>query len=1020
MRKIILLLAFVFTLISAQSQKLTVTGQVTDNTGPLAGATVSVKNGAIGTITDVNGKYSIKVPQGSILLFQFIGMTTQEHKAAPIINVQLKPVSVAVDEVQVVAYGQQKKVTITGAISSIKTDELTTSPSAGVGNALAGKITGITSIQSSGQPGADNATIFVRGISTLNASQASPLTIVDGVERSFSQLDPEEIADVTVLKDASATAVYGIRGANGVILVTTKRGKKGKPKISFNNSVGVQQPVRLIQMADSYTYATLRNEMSRNDGIEEKDYLFSPESIEKYKNNSEPIIYPNVNWMDYLFKKASYQYKSNLNIQGGTDRLKYFVSFGYLNQDGMFKEFNSGTNFSYKRYNYRTNVDIDVTKTSKIAITIGGRTKDRFEPNTREGLSQLFRYIYRSAPVTSPGIIDGKYVRSNPEYTGISKSEDGLNYYYGRGSKQYIINEYNFDLSFKQKLNFITKGLNLKLKASYNTYSAQQKLRSSRPDIFMPYYLKDVDSSVPQDNNEIVYAQIQYTEPQSYKESLNKGRNWYVEAALNYRRRFGKHEVGGLLLYNQRTRYYPSGSYWYLPKGYVGSAARVTYNYATKYMAEINVGYNGSENFARNKRYGLFPAISLGWIITQEDWMKLPFLNYFKLRMSYGIVGNDKIGSSRFLYLPDSYIPGGYYNFGTNVPNFLNGYKENLIGNPDVTWETATKQDYGFDIKILNNRLSINFDYFIQKRRDILTKRKVVPGLVAANLPAVNIGKVNNKGYEISLSWRDKIGKFKYWINPTVSYAKNEIIYMDEVPKNETYLYRTGGVVGQPFGLDYNGFFGENEFDSEGNLIDKSIDYGQKVQPGYVKYIDKNKDKKINSDDYQPVGYPNYPQYTFGLNSGFNVKGFDFRMSWVGATNVSRVLQEALVDPFGEKNVYALFQYMADERWTKENASSATFPLFTNKGRIYNYRTPSSLWVKDASYIRLKTVELGYNFKLRFMQQLGITKLRAFVNGYNLLTFDRMKGIVDPESTTTKNASYPIMKIYNFGVNLTF
>lgn len=854
--------------------------------------------------------------------------------------------------------------------------------------------------------------------------------MVDGVERDFTQLDSEEIADITVLKDASATAVYGIRGANGVILVTTKRGKVGDAKISASYSYGLQTPVRLPDFADSYTYAKVYNQAQISDGTPEDEVKFKPEIVEAFRTGSNPILYPNVDWMDYIIRSASPQSKANVNISGGTEGVRYFVSLSYLNQDGMFKTFGSGTgeNFNYQRFNYRSNIDIDVTKTTQLSFTLGGRSEIRQEPEVAETQDQLFRFLYRAVPYSSPGIVDGRYIQDNEEYIP-GETVDALSRYYGRGSFSNVRTVYNFDLAFKQNLDVITEGLKFGVKVSYNRDAAQTKTRQASPDVYTAYYLRDFDDTLPADDETLVYPQTSRGGNVGYDEDYGKERSWYFEGSINYNRRFGDHEVSGLLLYNQRSNYYPGGSYNYLPSGYVGSAARFTYNYQRKYMAEVNLGYNGSENFARDRRYGFFPAFSLGWVVSEEGFMKdNGIIDYLKLRGSYGKVGSDRQGNNRFLYLPDGYERAfersngrGFdsYNFGVDVPSNQPGYIETKLGNPLVTWETATKQNYGIDLKLLDSKLSFNFDYFIDKRTDILTTRNTVPEIVAATLPAVNIGEVDNSGYEINVKWEDKIGDFNYWINPNVSYSKNEIIYMDEVPQNYDYQYRTGQVVGQPFGYVFEGFFSEDDFDMDGNLIDTFPEYSTVVQPGDAIYEDINKDDVIDTQDQRAIGFPEYPQYTFGLNAGFKYKNFDFRMSWAGAQNTSRILGE-LRQPFGETGDATLLKYFADRSWTPETAETATLPRMTFNNRANNFSNVSELYQLDASYIRLKTLEIGYIIKSPFVKSLGINNARIYANGYNLLTFDKMDGLMDPESATGNRPTHPAMKIYNVGVKLNF
>ena len=1011
------------------AQILQLSGIIKDSDNqPIPGANIVVKKTGKGTISDFEGNYAIKVEKGDVISFSFVGMQTVEKKfnGQSTLDLVLEADAIGIEEIQIVGYGVQRKVTVTGAISSISSKELLQSPSGSVSNALTGKVTGISTVQYSGQPGADEAEIYVRGIGTLDQSNATPLMIVDGVERSFTQIDPEEIESITVLKDASATAVYGVRGANGVIIVTTKRGETGKTRISVNMSGGVQTPTRLLDFTDSNTYAQMFNEAQQNDGVLAEDLRFQDEALEAFRTGSDPIIYPNMDWLGYILKPYASQNKENINISGGTNKVKYFFSLGHLHQDGLFETFEKDYdyNFAFNRYNYRSNLDIDVTKTTKLGLTIGGRTEVRNEPLTKDGMGNFFRNIYWSVPFSGAGIVDGKYILSGDEYISDAK-KDALDPFYGRGYQAINKNTLNFDIDLKQNLDFLTEGLNFRAKVSYNTSYTHTKKRASSAANYQPYYLSDIDDTADPDDKTIVYRKSNDDGVLNYNESYGKARDWYAEAGITYKRSFGAHNVGGLVLYNQKKTFYPS-VYSYIPTGYVGLVGRVTYNYNTKYMFDVNLGYNGSENFAEDQRFGFFPAFSAGWIISEESFMDgLGFIEYLKLRGSYGLVGNDRMRGRRFLYLPDSYtLGGGIYNFGTDVPSKLPGASEGAVSNQDVTWETAKKQNYGIDLGLLGGDLFIYFDYFKEHRNDILTVRQTVPDFIAVSLPVVNIGEVENEGFELSIKLKQKIANFSYWIRPNISYAVNKIVYMDEVDPNEPYLARTGYPVNQPFGYLYDGFFSDADFVDDGSgtgnvmLNPELPDPMYDAKPGDVKYKDLNDDGFIDDDDQQAIGFPNYPQYSFGTNLGFSWKFIDFNMTWAGALNTSRLLDETYRIAFGPTGNRSLLQYMADERWTPETAASATYPRMTLTG-IVNNSKDSDLWLRDASYIRLKNIELGFNLRSAMLKQYGVKSLRIYFNGYNLLTFDRLK-ITDPESRTGSDSMYPVMKIFNAGVKINF
>lgn len=996
-------------------QTISVKGNVRDQSGePMAGVNVIVEGTTIGTMTDSNGNFTLNVPSTSIKIkFSYIGYEDQIVliKNNRNLNITLNENSEMLDEVQIIGYGTQKKITVTGAVSSVGTKDILKSPVPNIAQALTGKVPGLSTIQYSGQPGADDPAIFVRGIGSLDAKRAAPLVMVDGVERSFFRLDPNEIENITVLKDASATAVFGVRGANGVILVTTKRGEEGKAQISVSTSASLQKPIRLYEYANSYDYAVAFNEKLTNDGASP---VFGEKILDAFKNHTDPLLYPDMDWMELILKPTSFQSQHNLSISGGTDRVRYFTSVGILTQDGLFRSFDAGynSNFTYNRYNYRANLDIDVTRSTLLKINLGGRLEDTKEPNTK---SNLFTFLTRVTPFGGAGLYDGKWIHTSPDNIGWDKgaleNADPFECFFGKGYNQRIYNEINLDLSLQQKLDFLTKGLSLNIKGSYNSGYTHRKNRYKE----IPYYTAHRDP----ETNELFFRKFREESQLYFEESTDRGRNWYLEGSLNYDRKFGKHQVGALILYNQWRDQYPDPAqfdYVSIPRGYVGLVGRATYNFDNRYMVDFNVGYNGSENFAPGHRYGIFPAFSAGWILSEEKFMKnQSFINYLKIRGSYGIVGNDLMNTkSRFFYLPDAYNPyGTSYNFGVDVSGNRDGATELQMGNPLVSWEKAGKQNYGLDFSILDEHLSGSFDYFIEKRHDILTTRNTAPNFIAITMPVVNIGKVDNKGFELVLKWNHSIGDFKYWINGNLSYAKNKIVYKDEIPHKYPWLYETGQSVGQPFGFIFDGFVTEADLES-GKLPDHKLD----LKPGDAKYKDLNGDNIIDDNDQCPIGNPIYPQLTAGITAGFEYKGFDFSMLWAGSGKVSRFISAGLRVPFGGGN-YGLLQYMIDDHWTPETAETAKTPRFSGAANANNYTRNSTLWLKDASYIRLKNVQIGYTFKGEWMKKIHLKNMPIYASGENLLTFDHLK-IADPEATDDKQFQYPLQMIFNIGLNLNF
>ena len=1038
-------------------------GKVVDDrtSEPLVGATVKVKGSTIGTITDIDGNFALDIPDNiSPIVFEVSYMGYASKEAAPAkttgFTIRLAEDSQTLEEVQIIAYGKQSKMSVTAAISSIDTKELLKSPSGSVANALSGAVTGLSSIQPSGQPGAENPSIYIRGTGSLSDELSKPLILVDGVERSFFQMDSHEIESITVLKDAASTAVFGVRGANGVVLVTTRRGVSGKPVISLNSSFGLTQALRNLKGVDSYTYATLYNEaqLSDNPLLTESQLGFSPFVIDMFRTNEDPIMFPNVDWNDYLFKNLAWQTQHNLTLSGGGERFRYFVSLGYLLQDGMLKQLGESydPNYQYKRFNYRSNVDIDITKSTLLKVNIGGHVGAKREPRTDE----LWRKVLWSTPFSSPGIVDGKLISNiySNRYISIGERSCPLDYYYNYGYNVDTDNVLNLDLALEQKLDFITPGLSMNIKGAYNTnYNVKASRTPSGADsMCTPIYLGSIETPGmdfwdPRFDRTIVYQTDGVSglhEQMSYGEEVGRGRNWYGEFSLNYSRSFGDHDVSALFLYNQSKKYYPEtkidGKVFYMdiPTAYVGYVGRMTYAYKKRYMVDLNAGYNGSENFAPDKRFGFFPAVSAGWILSEEKFMKKQkVIDFLKLRASYGIVGNDKMENARFLYMAGAWSGyntvakgQGSWQFGKDGgTGLLPDAKENTMGNPDVTWEKVAKQNYGIDLKMFDSRLSLTADVFFEKRKDILSTRNTLPAITDINLPKINLGKVNNHGYELSLGWNDRAGKVDYWLKANVSYAKNKIIYMDEVVPNEPYMAETGRSTGLTYGYIFDRFLQKDDFDADGNL--KKDENGRQIlpqmalgtpRPGDALFKDLNGDGVINGDDKTRFGYAERPDYVFGFLGGLKWKNFEFSMQWTAAMNASRILDGEYRNAFGSTNSRMLLKFLADGRWTEENPNSR-FPRLTFMNKSHYLQT-SDLWLMNGSYLRLKTAEISYTLLQKdFLKKVGIESVRFYCNGYNLLTlFSDLNDIdIDPEGVTDGgNNNYPNIRIYNFGVNISF
>ena len=1038
----------VLLLISGQifAQNLNVHGKVLDENGEgLIGAGVVIQGTTQGTVTDVDGSYQLSVPQGATLEFSCVGYKAQlVQVTGPNLTVTLAPDSKLIDESVVVAYGSQNKVTITGAVTAVGGDALMKSPVPNVANALQGNLPGVSAVQPSGMPGADEPVIRIRGVGSLNS--AEPLVLVDGVERPFSQLDPNEIESISVLKDASATAVFGVRGANGVILVTTKRGEVGKASVTASASAAVQSISQFVEFADSYTYGQMYNYTQITDAkpmnewpgtVNIADYTpyanvvkFSQDVMEHFRLGDMPTTFPNTDWIDYIMNDHAWQEQANVNVSGGTDKVRYFVSAGFLNQNSLFKTFSQNKNetFDYQRLNYRANLDIDVTKHSQLSLTLGGRMQDRNTMGGGEGF--LFRYLQGATPYAGIGVDEeGRHIISDPNIVG-AYDRDALSNYYDLGYENQSTNALNFDIQYKLDMSFLTKGLDFKAKASYNSEYTAQKYRQNGYGTGVTYVATLVDGKE-------VLRKENVTWPIPYGEGKWGSRNWYAEASFNYARRFGKHNVGALLLYNQSKTYYPWDSsnslYQSIPKGYVGLVGRVTYDYDTKYLLDFNIGYNGSENFAPGNRYGTFPSVSVGWIPSQEKWWApvKNVISYLKFRGSYGIVGNDSTNGARFLYLPGTwqFFQGhmGWNpqtqgaNFGTNG-NWLQGVRELTAGNPNVTWETAAKTNIGVDAGFFNDKLHAYVDFFWEDRKDILVSNSsTLPAVTSLPANYVNEGRVKNHGFEVTLNWEQRFGDFRYSISPNFAYAKNEIIEMLEVKPLYDYLSRTGLPVGQRFGYDLFEFY-EQGATEERYFAKYGVEMpNQNVQlkNGDAVYVDLNGDEIIDANDQKPLGYTDVPEITYSVNFNFQWKGLDFSMLWIGADHVSRQLNGYFRSQFGSTNTSALTQWVADNSWTEDN-TDAILPRISFTNAVHNNRD-SQAWVVDSKYVRLKNVEIGYAFTPK-KKDAFFNYVRVYASGNNLLTFADFKGN-DPEapgSGLDYGMRYPMTRLFNIGAQINF
>lgn len=995
---------------------VTISGKVTsiEDGESLPGVNVIEKGTVNGTVTDIDGFYRITVNDGATLVFSSVGFQPVEVVvgAKAVINLEMSPDVKQLEELVVIGYGVQKRETLTGSISTVKTAELVQTPVANISNALVGRLPGLIAVQRSGEPGYDQSSLKIRGIGTLNAGyESDPLIMVDGVERSFNEIDPNEVESISILKDASATAIFGVRGANGVVLITTKTGVLGKPQINYTSNIGFQNPTKLPEMLNSYDYAMLRNEASRNMGL---DPYFSDEDLALYKSGADPIFHPSVDWFDLILKDYSIQQQHNFNIRGGSENVKYFVLLGYFDQGGAYDVKDLQTDYSanprYKRYNVRSNFDIAFNKNFTAAIKLSGQFADSNYPGY--GAGEIFFRILNSNPLMNPGVVDGKVISGVEGLT--QSSGNPLAAIVNNGYQRNFNSTLTSNISLEHKLDFLTKGLKAKGMVAYDNYYQHAVKRSKSNTNYQ--ILRD-----PDDASKPIFIQQGDDAPFSFGESYSRKRHVYEEISLEYARKFGSHNVTALALYNQEKLTEPNQEY-NVPQAYQGWVGRVTYNFREKYLTEFNVGYNGSENFPEEKRFGLFPSLSLGWTLTEESFIpKGDLLSFAKIRGSYGEVGNDKIGGKRFLYLPSVFYPnsGGYYfgDYAGGGYQRYTGAQEGRIGNPVVTWERAKKSNIGFEAGFFKDKFQVTADLFFEKRDNILWDLGTVPSIVQADLPPANIGKVDNRGYEIELSYTDKLGHLNYWIKTNYSFAENEIKYMDEPNRAYPWLQHTGHPVGQYWGLVSDGFYNTDE---ELANADEST-YAAELHLGDIRYIDQNGDNVIDQNDHRPIGFSNFPQVVYGLSFGGEFKGIDFSILFQGADNVSTYIGEMGAWAFDTDWRNATARHL--ERWTPERYAAGepiTYPrVELSPTTSKNNYVQSDFWLQDASYLRLKNVEVAYKFKTEFLQRVGVNALRIFANGSNLITWSKMK-TYDPEAPTGRGQFYPQMRVFNLGANLQF
>jgi len=1006
-----------------------VRGRVLDQSGKgIPGVTVRIKGETGGGTTNSNGDFSIAVTsENSILIFSYTGFVTQEVpvKGQSDLNITLLEAVDELSEVVVVGYGTQKKITVTGAISSVNMADMRT-PVASLSNALAGKVAGIIAMQSSGEPGYDNSQFTIRGLGTFTGN-TSPLIIVDGVQRddvksafggSFNNIDPEDIASISLLKDASSTAMYGAKGANGVLLITTKRGVAGKVKVGLKAETGTTGFTERPEMLNGVQYMELLNEARTNMGMLPG---FSNELIQKTASGLDPYMYPSVNWIDEIYKKNSTVTNANLNINGGTERVRYYISSSFYNQTGPYKvEKLNGydPNLNFKRYDFRSNIDVDVTSSTLLQLNIGAMLVNSRYPGISAG--GLWYLAYATTPVAFPTKYpDGRW--AGPVSSG---GANPLNSVQNNGYSDNFKPTVQSVFTINQKLDALTPGLSSYARFSFDSYGNFNNRRTG---------LNDNWQATGRDaNGELIFTQTRIGQQfLGYSQASDGERIMYLEGNLNYDRTFSNHRVGAMFLYNMRNRLQSTAGNVINAIAFRNQslAGRLTYGYKDKYLLEANGGYTGSENFEKGRKFGFFPSVSGGWVISNEQFFK-PLTNTFsllKLRGSYGVVGNDNIGrDDRFPYLTQI-GPGLSTGFGLNGTGY-GGLTEQLIGVENLTWEKSYKGDIGLEIGLFN-KFNLIVDLFDERRKNILIMRESISSIVGLGLTPVyaNLGEMSNRGLDASIEYNDKIGNVGVRIFGNVTHSKNKIVFADEPVRKYAYQSKTGFADGEFFGYIADGYY-TDQADIDARPEQK---FGV-VRPGDIRYLDQNGDNVIDAYDARRLGKSPFPKWLYGAGFSLAYKKFDVSLFFQGVEDVGVMANGSLIrqtdfgtDGIGVVPFSGLGQYQnntmakALDRWTIDNPrQDAYYPRLSVASLSDNNYLNSTHWLKDGSYIRLKQASLGYTLSSDKLQKSGFPVLYFYTSGQNLLTFSKFK-LWDPE-LGSNGAKYPITRMMTFGVRAQF
>ena len=1023
-----------------QQNKRKISGRVTDIKGePLIGVNVTVDGDANGSITNMDGLYEIFVTKKSVVLkFTYIGFKTSEirtNASTNIYDVTLEEQVNELEETVIVGYGTQRKISNIGAQSSMKMEDIKT-PSASLTTTLAGRLAGVVAVQRTGEPGKDAADIWIRGISTPNTS--SPLVLVDGVERSFNDIDPEDIESLTTLKDASATAVYGVRGANGVILIKTKPGKVGKPTVSADYYESFTRFTKMVDLADGITYMNAANEAMRNDGIATK---YTEDQIRNTIAGKDPYLYPNVDWLKEIFNDWGHNRRVNVNVRGGSEKVAYYASVSYFNETGMTvtdKNINTyDSKMKYSRYNFTTNLNIDVTPTTKVEIGAQGYLGEGNYPAISS--ADLYNAAMSISPVEYPKMF---FVNGEAFVPGTSTNNNFNNPYSQatrRGYDNLTKNQIYSNLRVTQDLDMLTKGLKLTAMYAFDVYN-EIHVHQDRAESTYNF----LDTSVPYDMNGQPILQRIYegSNVLSYKQETSGNKKTYLEASLNYDRTFNDdHRVSALFLFNQQSKLlYPKGTLEdAIPYRMMGIAGRATYSWKDRYFAEFNIGYNGAENFSPKHRFGTFPAFGVGWVVSNEKfWQPLSkAVSFLKIRYTDGKVGNSEVSDRRFMYLDQMKENGDYgYKFGPNGTKW-SGY-ETVNMAVDLIWEESRKQDLGIDLKLFNDDLSIVFDLFKERRENILLKREhSIPSFLGYNTsaPYGNIGIIENKGFDGTIEYNKRINKdWVIALRGNVTFNKDKWIQGELPEQKYEWMNQYGHNINGVKGYVAEGLFTQTEIDdmarweslSDANKAITPKPFASQfgtVKAGDIKYKDLNNDGQIDAYDQTYISRGDVPTTVYGFGFTVGWKDLSVGMMFQGVAGAERVLNGSSVNPFngggGSGNLYSNI----GDRWTEENPDqNAFYPRLSygseTTSSINNFQK-STWWVRNMNFLRLKTLQLSYNLPKPWVNKVHLKNAAVYVMGTNLFTLSRFK-LWDPELNTDNGASYPNTTSYSVGINFTF